>query len=73
MVAVPEVYLCFLLTTITNILAKVLAGFSSDRPGTPNEAKESLPFISFPIHHALIILSFDTIQPKLLTASLNKA
>jgi hypothetical protein len=40
MVTVPEVHLCFLLMTITNILAEVLAGFSSDRPGTPNEAKK---------------------------------
>jgi hypothetical protein len=30
-----------------------------------------LPSISFPIHHSLIILSFDAVLPEVLTTSLN--
>jgi hypothetical protein len=56
-VTVTEVYLYFLLMKITNILAKVLAGVSSDRPGTSNEAKDhvhSHPFQFITLYHPTI-------------------
>jgi hypothetical protein len=47
--------------------------FLQANAGTAHEIKpHALPFTTFPTHYSPIIISFDVIQPQLLTALLNK-